>query len=42
MFRCCSLSCSSRMPPWLWVMAFGSPVVPLENKIHSGIPNGPW
>jgi hypothetical protein len=37
----CSLSCSSRMPPWLCVIAFGSPVVPEENRIHNGIPNGP-
>jgi hypothetical protein len=22
--------CSSRMPPWLWTIAFGSPVVPEE------------
>src|ERR1051326_4931064 len=37
----CSFSCSSKMPPWLWVIALGSPVVPEENKIHSGVPNGP-
>ena len=29
-----------RMPPWLCVRALGSPVVPEENKIHSGCPNG--
>ena len=29
-----------RMPPWLCVIALGSPVVPEENKIHSGCPNG--
>ena len=40
MWNVCSFSCSMRMPPWLWVIAFGSPVVPEENKIHSGWPNG--
>ena len=41
MFSRCSFSSSSMIPPWLWVIAFGNPVVPLENKIQSGIPNGP-
>ena len=40
MWNCCSLSCSSRIPPWLCTIAFGSPVVPEENKIHNGWPNG--
>ena len=26
------LWCSSRMPPWPWTIAFGRPVVPLENS----------
>ena len=30
------LSCSSRIPPWPWTIAFGSPVVPLEYRTHSG------
>ena len=33
-FRC--LSCSSRIPPWPWTIAFGRPVVPLEYRTHSG------
>ena len=40
MLSVCSFSCSIKMPPWLWAIAFGSPVVPEENKIHSGWPNG--
>ena len=28
------------MPPWLCVIALGSPVVPEENRIHSGCPKG--
>ena len=28
--RCIFFSCSSRMPPWPWTIAFGSPVVPDE------------
>ena len=35
-----AFSCSSRMPPWLWTMALGSPVVPEENRIHSGCEKG--
>jgi hypothetical protein len=31
MWKVWSLSCSMRMPPWLCVIAFGSPVVPEEN-----------
>ena len=27
-----ALRCSSRMPPWPWTIAFGSPVVPEENS----------
>ena len=40
MLRVCSFSCSMRMPPWLCVIALGSPVVPEENRTHSGWPNG--
>ncbi len=40
MWKVCSFSCSMRTPPWLWVIALGSPVVPEENKIHSGWPKG--
>src|SRR3982074_3295939 len=36
--RC--LSCSRMMPPGLWQMGFGRPVVPEENNIHSGCSNG--
>ncbi len=34
------LSCSSRIPPWPWTIAFGRPVVPLEYRTHSGWSNG--
>jgi hypothetical protein len=37
MTRCWSLSCSKRMPPWLWVIAFGKPVVPELNNTHRGM-----
>ena len=40
MCRCCSFICSSRIPPWLCTIALGSPVVPEENRTHSGWPNG--
>src|SRR2546423_484040 len=40
MLNVCSFSCSMRMPPWLCVIALGSPVVPEENRTHSGWPNG--
>ena len=40
MLSVCSFSCSMRMPPWLCVIALGSPVVPEENRTHSGWPNG--
>src|SRR5699024_938942 len=33
--------CSSKMPPWLWTIGFGFPVVPDENKTHKGLLNGP-
>src|SRR6185312_16641622 len=36
--RC--FSCSRTMPPWLWQMGFGRPVVPEENRIHNGCSNG--
>src|SRR5262249_21028798 len=36
--RC--FSCSRMMPPWLWQMGFGNPVVPEENRIHSGCSKG--
>ena len=29
-------SCSIMMPPWLCMIGFGRPVVPEENRIHSG------
>jgi hypothetical protein len=32
--------CSSRIPPWPCTIAFGSPVVPDEYRIHSGWSNG--
>ncbi len=28
------------MPPWLWTIAFGSPVVPEEYRTHSGWSKG--
>ena len=28
--RCSIFRCSSRIPPWPWTIAFGSPVVPDE------------
>ena len=34
------LRCSSRIPPWPWMIAFGLPVVPEENSTHSGCANG--
>ena len=34
------LRCSSRIPPWPWTIAFGSPVVPLEYRTHSGWSKG--
>ena len=40
MLRLVSFIASNRMPPWLWTMALGNPVVPEENKIHSGCSNG--
>ena len=33
------MSCSSRMPPWPWTIAFGRPVVPLEYRTWSGWSN---
>ena len=38
--RCSIFRCSSRMPPWDWTIAFGSPVVPDEYRTHSGCSNG--
>ena len=38
--RCSILRCSSRIPPWPWTIAFGSPVVPDEYRTHSGWSNG--
>src|SRR6202050_5837310 len=34
------LICSRIMLPWQWMMGFGRPVVPDENKIHRGGANG--
>src|SRR6201987_5500876 len=35
-----ALRCSRTMPPWLWTIPLGTPVVPDENRIHSGWLNG--
>src|SRR5699024_11992079 len=29
-----AFKCSNKMPPWLWTIGFGFPVVPDENKTH--------
>ncbi len=34
------LTCSTRMPPWDWTIAFGRPVVPEEYRTHSGWAKG--
>ncbi len=40
MCRLSFLSCSSRIPPWPWTIAFGRPVVPLEYRTQRGWSNG--
>src|SRR3982750_2324814 len=34
------LRCWSTTPPWRWTMPLGTPVVPEENRTHSGWSNG--
>src|SRR5699024_3158701 len=34
--------CSNKMPPWLWTIGFGFPVVADENKTHKGSLNGTY
>ena len=38
--RCTYFRCSSRIPPWLWTIGLGRPVVPELKSSHSGCSNG--